>query len=404
MAAFFAVMSLELVLTKNLPIAFWIPSMFGSVAIMYMFLISSWNISFYAAGYYCVRSFVLSEFAASLEWQLYYFLITNGMSKDPVVEFIFVAVVFSVVFVAAYLIERKTSIGEKRIVIRTKELLSVVFIGIAVFTTSNIGMISSSTPFSGLVALGIYNTRTFVDLSGVVILYAFQILQLESSARNELNAIQLVLQRQYAQYKQSRDSIELINLKYHDLKHQINAMRMETDEERREAWLDAMESDISSYEAQNKTGNRVLDTVLTEKSLYCQKHSITLTCVADGSVIQFMDVIDVCTIFGNALDNAINAVLRVAQKDRRLIHLTVTNQKNFVLIQIENYFEGELKYNDDNLISTKGDERFHGYGLKSIRYSADRYGGTMSIKAEDDWFNLRILIPIPSGDQAERTD
>ena len=68
-----------------------------------------------------------------------------------------------------------------------------------------------------------------------------------------------------------------------------------------------MEEDIKTYEAQNKTGNPVLDTVLTSKSLYCQKHGITLTCVADGTRLGFMSVMDICTIFGNALDNAIRA-------------------------------------------------------------------------------------------------
>lgn len=68
-----------------------------------------------------------------------------------------------------------------------------------------------------------------------------------------------------------------------------------------------MEAEIRQYEAQNKTGNKVLDTVLTSKSLYCNKNGITFTCVADGTLLGFMDVMDICSIFGNALDNGSNA-------------------------------------------------------------------------------------------------
>ena len=104
-----------------------------------------------------------------------------------------------------------------------------------------------------------------------------------------------MLQNQYQQYKQSRESIELINYKYHDLKHQIAVLRSEQDPGRRNEFLNKMEEEIRQYELQNKTGNKVLDTVLTSKSLYCGKHGITLTTVADGSLLDFMDIMDICS-------------------------------------------------------------------------------------------------------------
>lgn len=67
---------------------------------------------------------------------------------------------------------------------------------------------------------------------------------------------------------------------------------------------------------QNKTGNKVLDTVLTTKSLYCNKHGIIFTCVADGTLLDFMDVMDICSIFGNALDNAIECEMKIPEKEK----------------------------------------------------------------------------------------
>ena len=85
-----------------------------------------------------------------------------------------------------------------------------------------------------------------------------------------------------------------------------------------------------------------------------------------------MDAVDVCSIFGNALDNAIESVMKTEDKEKRLIHLTVSKVKSFVMIRVENYFEGELKMDDGELVSTKTDKDFHGYGIKSIKYTADR--------------------------------
>lgn len=186
----------------------------------------------------------------------------------------------------------------------------------------------------------------------------------------------------------------MIDRKYHDLKHQIMALRAENDPERREQWLDEMEEEIRTYEAQNKTGNPVLDTVLTSKSLYCQKHGINLTCVADGTVLDFMDVRDLCTIFGNALDNAIECELAIPDHEKRLIHLTVARQKSFALVRLENYCEKQLEFEDGMPVTTKGDRRYHGFGLKSIRYTARKYSGTVTVNSEENWFELKILIPI----------
>ena len=206
--------------------------------------------------------------------------------------------------------------------------------------------------------------------------------------------MQNVLQNQYVQYKQSRESIDLINYKYHDLKHQIAVLRSEENPKKREEFLNRMEEEIRQYEAQNKTGNKVLDTVLTSKSLYCNKNGITFTCVADGTLLDFMDVMDICSIFGNALDNAIECEMKIPEKEKRLIHVTVSRQKSFLILRFENYYEEELQYKEGSLITTKKEKSSHGYGLKSIKYTVNKYEGAVSIDTKDHWFDLKILIPM----------
>jgi sensor histidine kinase regulating citrate/malate metabolism len=154
-----------------------------------------------------------------------------------------------------------------------------------------------------------------------------------------------------------------------------------------------MENDIKSYEAQHKTGHHVLDTLLASKNMYCIKNGITLTCVADGTLLKGIDVIDICTIFGNALDNAIEYEQKIDEEEKRLIHVSVFSQKAFLMIRFENYFEGELELEGDLPATTKEDSYYHGYGLKSIRYAVQKYGGVVNIDQKDNWFELKILIP-----------
>lgn len=238
-----------------------------------------------------------------------------------------------------------------------------------------------------------------VDLGGIAILYAYHLQRAELQVRHELETMDSILRSQYAQYQQSRESIDLINRKYHDLKHQIAALRAEPDAERRSAWLDEMESDINTYEAQNKTGNQVLDVLLTGKSLYCQKHDIHLTTVADGTVLAGVSPMDLCTLVGNALDNAIESVKKIEDKEKRLIHVAVSRQKNFALLRFENCFEGELTFENGLPRTTKGNTDYHGYGLKSIRRTAQKYGGTVTVNTRKNWFELKILLPLAEGTQ-----
>ena len=138
----------------------------------------------------------------------------------------------------------------------------------------------------------------------------------------------------------------------------------------------------------------MLDTNLTSKSLYCQQHGITLTCVADGAALDFMDTMDLCSLFGNALDNAIESVEKLPDSEQRLIHLVVARQKSFLWIRVENTYDGAFQADGTLPKTTKSDARYHGYGLKSIYDTAEKYGGTAEITTQENQFTLKVLFPI----------
>lgn len=394
-----AIQCLFLTLTDALPIWLWLPCMAAAVGLMLLLIALCCDMPLATAGYCTARAFLLAEFVASLQWQLYsYAAYTLGLDREEAargpLSLVFLVVVYVPIFWGMYWLEGRRPDPLTAMAFHLRELWSPILMAAACFLMSNLSFVYSGTPFTGSALTDIYNIRTLVDLAGVAMLYAYHAQRCELYMQRELDAIQGILENQYAQYRQSRESIEVINRKYHDLKHQIAVLRAEPDADKRSAYLDGMEEEIRDYEAQNKTGNSVLDTVLTGKSLYCARHGVELTCIADGGRLDFMDVMDICTIFGNLLDNAIECELRIKEREKRLIHLAVHGKKDFLVIQCQNYCPEAVEFRDGLPVSTKTDHAYHGYGVKSVRHTAEKYGGTMTIHNRDGWFEVNIMIPV----------
>lgn len=228
----------------------------------------------------------------------------------------------------------------------------------------------------------------------LLILYLQNEMFKKSDIKQELEVMNLLWKKEQEQYRLSKENIALINQKCHDLKHQIRALRNSTEEGTRE-YLREIENSIQIYETFVKTGNEVLDTILTEKSLYCKEKDITVSCVADGSQLGFIHTVDLYAILGNALDNAIEAVEKLEEKEKRQIDVLIYKQQQFLAMNIINPMEKTLVYEDELPVTTKGDKNYHGYGLRSIQYLLKKYDGTLSISNEDNCFSLMMLLPIP---------
>ena len=374
------------------PVVVWIPSMVAAMILIYLCIFSCCKVNWKMAMVCFATAFMIAEFSASFEWQIYSYVMGRG-HDERVIELIFLVLFYSILFALAYFLEYRYFSGEIRGDISLKEALSSVIMAIAVFLISNISYVYPDTPFSSSLPGGLFYIRTLVDFSGLLILFLQRDRWRELSMQKEMEAVNAILRRQYEQYNLSKENIEIINRKYHDLKHQIAVVRAERNSDKREQYLQEMENDIKMYEAQNKTGNKVLDTILTGKHLYCIQHEINFTCVADGMLLDFMNLMDICTIFGNALDNAIECVEKIGDKSKRLIRTAVYSQSKFLIIRFENYTELELTTKDSLPITTKKDRQYHGYGLKSIRSTVEKYGGSMTVNVKDNWFILRLLIP-----------
>ncbi len=398
---YFIILSLFLVTTNGQEGILWISCMAAAIASMFLFIKISCEISLVDAAYYCVRAFVIAEFAASIEWQTACYIGVNLGARGAVYQVICLLAVYGAVYFIIWILYRKFSEDIPGYEVTSRELVAYAIIGLAVFLVSNLGFVSTNTILGTQRTAEIFNARTLVDLGGVAIMYAYHVQRVDLRMRHELESVQNILHAQYVQYQQSQDAMDLINYKYHDLKHQIHAIRLEENKEKREEYLNQIEKELQSYEAQNRTGNKVLDTLLTSKNLACIKDRISITSVVDGKLLEFMDVMDICSVFGNALDNAIECERKITDPEKRLIHVETSLQRSFVIIRFENYCEGTLEFAENLPVTTKKDAGFHGYGLKSIRYTVHKYNGEVHISCEDGWFRLNILIPFRSGGQGD---
>ncbi len=190
----------------------------------------------------------------------------------------------------------------------------------------------------------------------------------------------------YDTYKQS---VNIINMKAHDLKHFIaglNPADLDADS------LDEIRSAVEKYEVTANTGNKALDVVLTEKTYLCHKYNIDIIAMVDGAQLDFMHKADIVSLFGNALDNAIEHE-KTVEDGKRCILLKVYRRAELVCIHIENYCDKVYDVADGLPQTTKSDKAHHGFGLKSMRFIVQKYGGNITVAAHDNLFTVDIVLP-----------
>lgn len=210
--------------------------------------------------------------------------------------------------------------------------------------------------------------------------------------RRDIATQEAVWEAKRQQYELTRENVDLINIKCHDIRKSVGRMGEGALSQRS---LDEIRNSIRVYDAQVKTGNDALDVVLTEKSLLCSKEGIDLTCMADGARLsKVFEDDDLYFLMENVLDNAIEAVLGLDDPERRSITITARAEGELLAIREDNFYVGQLELADGLPQTTKGDARNHGFGMRSIRRCVERYGGELRVHASDGVFSLVVLVPM----------
>ena len=349
--------------------------------------------------YFALRAFMLGEFTASFGWQIYFYAVGHfGLGVGILRQTCVILPVITIIGVISFFLEKRHSKNNRDMEFNTQRVGGALLIVLLIYAFSNLSYVAAGTPFTTVYPAELFIIRTSSDLMGVILLYMYHELLQQTSKAIEESTLRNLLEMQYSQFQVSEESVAMVNQKYHDLKHQIAMLKtsLKEDSDKPTEYLDQMLDEIRQYEAQFKTGNSVLDTMLSAEAMKCQTRGIELTVVADGSCLSFMNPMDISAIFGNALDNAIESAEQIPDPNERLIHMSVTRQKSFLRIQVENRYTGKVKFHHHLPITTKTDKNLHGFGVKSMKQIAEKYGGSMRAEGDEEWFKLFILIPIPA--------
>lgn len=231
-----------------------------------------------------------------------------------------------------------------------------------------------------------------IAIINILLCIMFEFFAFETSTRQELRKnLDVISQMKYneeKQYELSKENIALINQKCHDLKYFIR--NYGNNQTLNPQVIEEISQSIEIFDSNIKTGNNALDIIFTEKSLLCYKNNIRFTCIADGKLLSFMDDVDAYSLFGNLVDNAIEALKDEEQK--RVISLIIKGRGDFVSISIQNFFSKQLHFENGLPITTKKDKNYHGYGMQSIKMICEKYNGTLSINTNDNIFSVNILF------------
>ena len=389
----FALLLFFMTVTDGVRQELFVPSMLLIVLLLLGYIYICNDFSLREAGFYFVKAFINGEFAASLCWQIYYYLRYVRGIQGELLKWVELILVYAVIFTILALMELNLKKDLEELHITRRELLVVIIIAASVFAMSNLSYLDQNGLFSGTFVMDIFIIRTLVDLSGIAVLYAYHVQVKEIQIRFEKDTLHNIMEMQYKNYQLSKENIDMVNQKYHDLKHQINLLKTQAYVGKSTSYLEKMEREIRVYETQNKTGNQILDAVLTNKAMICQNKEIELKFIVDGGALSFMEDMDVSALFGNMLDNAIESAEKQQEKQKRLIWLYVTKEKQFVRIRTENYCDEKVRFKNGMPVTTKKDRRFHGYGMKSIKSTVEKYHGSVVAAQENNWFELKILLP-----------
>lgn len=218
-----------------------------------------------------------------------------------------------------------------------------------------------------------------------------RLLNAENEKRRAM-ARQMEVERQQQQYMLRKHEIETVRQQYHDMKNLLLYLEKSPSRENIHAHVGKMLDAIQPFESVLDTGNDAVDILLGEKLETCRKQGIRCTAMVDGASLSFIDQLDLVTILGNAMDNAVEACQRVRDVSRRSIQVRTSTAPGFVVLHIHNSCHKSLLVQGKLPATSKRDAENHGYGLRNIRRTVEKYHGEMHCEAKQGEFELTLLF------------
>ena len=236
----------------------------------------------------------------------------------------------------------------------------------------------------------VYYVLASSGLAGFLLLLLNIIILDKDVMNTELLLTKKMLHQQKNFFSQEKAVINELNIKGHDLKHKLIAMKNQIKDEE----FNELNEVISSYDSFIKTGNETVDVILTAKEIICSKNHIRFTAMVDGKAIDFIKESDIYSLLGNILDNAIEAVSKIEDEKKRVINLSIRKENGFLLISEDNYYIGDIVFENSLPKTTKENKIYHGFGMKSVAIIVEKYRGNLKITAKDGIYKIDIIFAL----------
>ena len=182
------------------------------------------------------------------------------------------------------------------------------------------------------------------------------------------------------------------------MKNHLTIIReLSGDNQRLESYLENLHPLLEEYEMLVNTGNETVDAVISEKISIGKLSGISFNVYMDLSRLSFIKPVDLVAVFGNMIDNAIEAEEKIPDPERRRIFLKSDTGGGFLFVNCINFYIGRLDNSKGGFQTDKKDKCTHGIGLDSIRSSVESYGGYTHIQFDNEIgeFKMTIAFPLP---------
>lgn len=359
-----------------------------SFAVMkFCFDISNIEVTFITTCGYALQHMAYSVF--SIIWHY-----IEPENANRIIETAYNLVIQLAVFLAAYFlfIRRQEYTGERRERDPAMIALAVVMlacsVGLSVWCSNKAQNLDETVQILTDVICKIYAIISCALIIGME--YAVSQMNLMSKQKEFMEQL---IHTQGSQFQMSRESVSIINRKCHDIKYQMKALSAMHNSDKRQEYIDGLRKAISIYDSVYHTGNEALNLLLQEKTLLCEEYSIQFSCMADGKALLFIEADDLYVLLGNALDNAIESVLKEEDTQKRVISMNIGERQGMKSIHIENYCRESVEFKNGLPVTTKKDKDYHGFGVQSIQFIAEKYHGNVVMQYISDTFYLDIFFP-----------
>lgn len=203
------------------------------------------------------------------------------------------------------------------------------------------------------------------------------------------------IERQMERYNQFSKSMDEIKRYRHDMRNHligIDALLQDGNIQETRSYIAQLGEAFKAKTAMYDEKNYILNALLVEKITKAKEFSIDVKVDVKLHKQLMISNMDWCILFGNALDNALEALLNVPCEQRKLI-IQIISKGNTLCVQIRNTKVGPLFYDKKQRIqTTKKNKTSHGFGLKNIENCVRKYDGEINIVVEDDSFSLIFVL------------